>query len=173
MNISGAIPHAGIENINIPLNGRNLIITGKNGSGKTSFLDKLFETLNTDLDSLNDNKQQYKSHISHWKSEIERLGPSNPQAQNLIHTIKEYEEKLRVLESGFNIETIRFEEFKNKYKEYKAIFRKFDAMRDIHIQESTQTTLSTIEIEKARTSFRSNIGNRLEQHLVNLKTSEA
>lgn len=173
VNISGNIPHARITNITIPLNGRNLIITGKNGSGKTSFLDKLFESLNTDLDSLNDNKQQYESNIGYWKSEIERLGPSNPQAQNLIRTVKEYEEKLRVLESGFNVETIRFEEFKNKYKEYKAIFRKFNAMREIRIEESTQTTLSITEIEKAKNSFRTNIGSRLEQHLVNLKTSEA
>ena len=41
-NICGDIPHAKIQNINIPLDGRNLIITGKNGSGKTSFL-KLLE----------------------------------------------------------------------------------------------------------------------------------
>lgn len=173
VNISGNIPHAGITNITIPLNGRNLIITGKNGSGKTSFLNKLFESLNTNLDSLNDNEQQYRSNIAYWKSEIQRLGPSNPESRGLINTIKEYEEKLRVLESGFNIETIKFEEFKNKYKEYKAIFRKFNAMREIRIEESTQTTLSITEIEKAKSSFRTNIGSRLEQHLVNLKTSEA
>lgn len=45
MNISGEIPHSAITNINIPLNGRNLIITGKNGSGKTSFLINLYNSL--------------------------------------------------------------------------------------------------------------------------------
>lgn len=173
VNISGEIPHANLYDINIPLNGRNLILTGRNSSGKTSFLNKLFETLNNDLDSLNDNQQQYKNNISHWQSEIHRLGPSHPDSQGLKNLVKEYQGKLKLLESGFNIETINFEEFKNKYKEYKAIFRKFDAMREIHIEESTQTTLSNTEIERARNAFRQNIGSRLEQHLVNLKTSEA
>lgn len=173
INIGGEIPHAGLKNINIPLNGRNLIITGKNGSGKTSFLNKLFESINADLDSLNDNKQQYKNNINHWNSQIHELGPSNPESQHLKNLVNDYQGRLKLLESNFIIETINFEAFKNKYKGYKAIFRKFEAMREINIVESTQTTLSTAEVEMARNAFRQNLGNRLEQHLVNLKTSEA
>lgn len=173
INISGDIPHAGITNINIPLNGRNLIITGKNSSGKTSFLTKLHATLNTNLDSLSDKRQEYITNIGHWKQEIIRLGESNPESQSYKSLVKDYENKLNQLQSGFDIQTLSFEKLKDNYKKYKAIFRKFDAMREIHIEESMQTTSSNSEIERAQQSFRQNIGNRLEQHLVNVKTSEA
>lgn len=173
INISGDIPHAGITNINIPLNGRNLIITGKNSSGKTSFLTKLHETLNTNLDSLSDKRQEYTNNIGYWKKEIIHLGESNPESQSYKNLVKEYENKLNLLQSGFNIQTLSFEKLKDNYKKYKAIFRKFDAMREIHIEESMQTTSSNSEIERAQQSFRQNLGNRLEQHLVNVKTSEA
>lgn len=33
------------KDITIPLNGRNLVLTGKNGVGKTYFLTKLYEQL--------------------------------------------------------------------------------------------------------------------------------
>jgi len=39
--ICADIPHTKIQHINIPLNGRNLIITGQNGAGKTSLLKAL------------------------------------------------------------------------------------------------------------------------------------
>jgi AAA15 family ATPase/GTPase len=41
-NISGVIPHTN-KTVSIALNGRNLIVTGANGSGKTSFLKALYE----------------------------------------------------------------------------------------------------------------------------------
>jgi ABC-type Mn2+/Zn2+ transport system ATPase subunit len=41
-NISGEIPHTG-RNVNIDLDGKNLIVTGTNGSGKTSFLKAVYE----------------------------------------------------------------------------------------------------------------------------------
>lgn len=42
--ISGTVPHTN-KDINIPLKLRNLIITGKNSSGKTQFLTALKEKL--------------------------------------------------------------------------------------------------------------------------------
>lgn len=41
-NISGEIPHTH-KTVNIALNGKNLILTGANGSGKTSFLKAVYE----------------------------------------------------------------------------------------------------------------------------------
>ena len=63
INISGDIPHAGITNINIPLNGRNLIITGKNGSGKTSFLKKLEKNIQNLLENQDQQLIQHRNNI--------------------------------------------------------------------------------------------------------------
>ena len=40
--ISGVIPYTN-KSVDIPINGKNLIITGGNGSGKTSFLQNVYE----------------------------------------------------------------------------------------------------------------------------------
>ncbi|MDR3245663.1 MAG: hypothetical protein LBT50_04450 [Prevotellaceae bacterium] len=43
-NISGTIPYTN-KTVDIEINGINLIITGANGSEKTTFLSKLYEIL--------------------------------------------------------------------------------------------------------------------------------
>ena len=43
-NIQGIIPFTD-KKINIDLNGKNLILTGKNGCGKTQLLESIFEVL--------------------------------------------------------------------------------------------------------------------------------
>jgi predicted ATPase len=50
-NISGTIPYTN-KTVDIELNGRNLIVTGANGSGKTTFLRKLYEILNVHTELL-------------------------------------------------------------------------------------------------------------------------
>lgn len=47
-NISGKIQHLGYE-INIDLNGKNLILVGANGVGKTSILNAIYESINIEL----------------------------------------------------------------------------------------------------------------------------
>jgi len=44
-NIFGAIPHT-FKQINIAVNGKNLILTGVNGSGKTSLLREIYRKAN-------------------------------------------------------------------------------------------------------------------------------
>ncbi|MDR0863959.1 MAG: ATP-binding protein [Candidatus Symbiothrix sp.] len=43
-NISGIVPHTN-NNVDIELDGKNLIVTGANGSGKTSFLKEVYERM--------------------------------------------------------------------------------------------------------------------------------
>lgn len=66
MNIRGDIPHAKIENINIPLNRRNLIITGRNGSGKTSFLTTLERNILNNLEKKDQQLLQSQRNIESW-----------------------------------------------------------------------------------------------------------
>jgi AAA15 family ATPase/GTPase len=70
-NISGIIPHTN-KTVRIALDGRNLIVTGANGSGKTSFLKALYEK----VDVLIAQKQgadlpQTKQNLSHRQRELD------------------------------------------------------------------------------------------------------
>jgi predicted ATP-binding protein involved in virulence len=69
-NIAGTIPHTN-KTVNIELEGRNLIVTGPNGSGKTSMLKSVYDklilyTLNKEWIDVKANEQQ----IELWKSYI-------------------------------------------------------------------------------------------------------
>ncbi|GHV68341.1 ATPase AAA [Bacteroidia bacterium] len=55
-NIKGNIPHTNI-NVNIELEGKNLIVTGTNGSGKTSFLKAVYEKVNVLIAQKQKNKE--------------------------------------------------------------------------------------------------------------------
>ncbi|MDR3266327.1 MAG: AAA family ATPase [Tannerella sp.] len=59
-NISGTIPYTN-KTVDIELNGRNLIVTGANGSGKTTFLRKLYEILNVHIDLLRKQEEMKES----------------------------------------------------------------------------------------------------------------
>lgn len=176
-NISGNIPHAKIENIKIPLDGRNLIITGKNGSGKTSFLKLLEQKVLLHLDKkayLTDGQidsiKYYENIINnHHKGSIEYS-----QAEHQLHYL--YKNRKNI-EDGL---TLKFEnelDFLALHDELKAIFVYFKAMRIASITETKHT--SSIEDEKNRAiqSLKNrnseSFGNKLEQHLVNIKVNQS
>ena len=80
-NIQGIIPFTD-KNIDINLNGKNLIITGKNGCGKTQLLESIFEVLLKSPSLVANKKQfltQYESdkkvtldNIASYEKDIER-----------------------------------------------------------------------------------------------------
>lgn len=173
MNISGNIPHVGLSNINIPLNGRNLIITGRNGSGKTSLLTLLENKLSITLERLDGQRKQYVMNIASWENYQKTLAPTTDTYISLTNQINNEKQKLKALDEGLCLRLNNFEDFQNKYNQFKAVFRHFPALRISRIDGTTQTTSLIEEKQQAKQSFKQNIGTRFEQHLVNIKTSEA
>lgn len=173
MNISGEIPHAGLNNINIPLNGRNLIITGKNGSGKTSFLNKLNEKLSLHFSKEIQKYQQHESNLKYYKQQI----TNNPvgsyqysEAQRGIeYTLKEINKISKSLKLDFENEF----ELLSFYDDFKAIYKSFEAMRKSDIQHVTSSTSIQVEKDQARNNIFNNLGKKLEQHLVNIRVNKA
>ena len=69
--ISGIVPHAN-KNIDIPINFKNLIITGNNSSGKTQFLLALKEKLDIYIkEKLIQEKDKIISRINGYKKDLE------------------------------------------------------------------------------------------------------
>lgn len=173
MSISGAIPHAGIENINIPLNGRNLIITGKNGSGKTSFLTTLERNILNKLEKKDQQLLQSQNNIESWTNYRNTLAKTSEQYINISTQIENEQKKIQLLSSGFQLNFNNFDDLQSNYDNFKAIFRSFPAMRISSINHTTQTTSLIEEKTIAKQNFKQNLGSKLEQHLINIKTSEA
>lgn len=173
MNISGDIPHAKIENINIPLNGRNLIITGRNGSGKTSFLTTLERNILNQLEKKDQQLLQAQRNIESWTSYRNTLAKTSQEYTSISTSIENEQKNIKLLSSGFQLNFNNFDELQLNYDNFKAIFRSFSAMRISSINHATQTTSLIEEKNIAKQNFKQNLGSKLEQHLINIKTSEA
>lgn len=176
-NICGDIPHAKIQNINIPLEGRNLIITGKNGSGKTSFLKLLEQKILLHLDKKAYLTDGQINSIKHYENIIKNHHKGSIEYSQAEYQLQYLYKDLNNIESGL---TLKFEnelDFLALHDELKAIFVYFKAMRIASITETKHT--SSIEDEKNRAIQNlknrnpESFGNKLEQHLVNIKVNQS
>lgn len=176
-NICGDIPHAKIQNINIPLDGRNLIITGKNGSGKTSFLKLLEQKILLHLDKKAYLTDGQINSIKHYENIIKNHHKGSIEYSQAEYQLQYLYKDRNNIESGL---TLKFEnelDFLALHDELKAIFVYFKAMRIASITETKHT--SSIEDEKNRAIQNlknrnpESFGNKLEQHLVNIKVNQS
>jgi len=140
--IKGTIPHTN-KTVDIELDGKNLIVTGGNGSGKTSFLKSLYLI---DLALLRERGEI-----------IQRLIKSNIIEPNSF-TIKNIENN----QENFAVDFVDEELFKNLYDGKKAVLKFYEEKRLSEIKQP--------KIGQQVNADDNKLGNELEQHLVNLKT---
>ncbi|WP_180027970.1 AAA family ATPase [Acinetobacter sp. YH16032] len=173
INISGDIPHAGITNINIPLNGRNLIITGKNGSGKTSFLKKLNEKLSLHFSKQIQKQQTHEQEVNYYQNQLKIHPQGSYKHSQAKQQLNYFQNEINKIKDALNLEIINELDLLNLYDNYKAIYQSFEAMRKSNIQPVTSSTSIEQEKENAKNNKLSNLGNKLEQHLVNIRVNKA
>lgn len=173
MNISGNIPHAGLSNINIPLNGRNLIITGRNGSGKTSFLMNLDKKLELHFTKKMINAINYQNTLNQLKAEQQKHVIGSPNYYQHQTSINLMLEALSPLQEGFNLNIENEHKLLVAYDNFQAIFKFFPAMRTATIKTVNSSTSIESEKQEAKNNKASNLGLKFEQHLVNIKINQS
>ncbi|PSW27573.1 hypothetical protein C9J19_15380 [Photobacterium phosphoreum] len=168
--VSGTIPNT-YKTIDIDLNGRNLIITGGNGSGKTCLLNELHKKTDlliaqkqqADLSTIeNDynNQQRYLSTL--------QKGTSN--YDGCTSHLEYLKQKLDNITQGLKIEIPNNIDFSSKLDDRTAVIAFFEAHRKTEIISAD--TAKGIDSEKEKIKSQDNylsLGNNLEQHLVNLR----
>jgi hypothetical protein len=127
-NISGIIPHTN-KTISIALDGRNLIVTSANGSGKTSFLKALYEK----VDLLIAKKQgadlpQLKQNLSHWQNSLGSAQKGTNNYDGIVEQIKILESQIDAIEGGMQIDMPDSINFSSLYDDRKAVIRFFVLM---------------------------------------------
>jgi predicted ATP-binding protein involved in virulence len=170
--ITGTIPYTH-KTVDIVLSGKNLIITGGNGSGKTSFLRSAYEKIvllivqkrQADLPKLKAELQGYEQVLSK-----QTRGTTNyDQWEN---TVTNRKKEIEAIEAGIQIIIPNNITFSANYDERKAIVRYFEDKRLAAIAEAkTANGLETetkAVIQQIKNSPQAYLGSNLEQHLVNL-----
>ncbi len=144
--IKTRIPHSSKE-VDINIEGKNLILTGGNGCGKTQLIEFIFSRL---YDKVvlknNENLSDIRDRLTANKIALSKVGPAH---QHYEHYLKEIDILTKQLEESENpsIQLDRLDEYVVGYGNYTTILSKFDAMRksDI-IQPSSVTNLDKLRI---------------------------
>ena len=154
--------------VSIKPRGRNILIVGQNGSGKTSLLTKISESLREYLTyghrNIENQKSQIKTHLQYIKDY-----PQNEQS---------YIDQIKVLRESYRERRNKnFFAIKNALKisdslnKHEIVFRFFQAHRKAEIKKVTSAS-GTIKDQNSINGTNPLAGD-LEQHLVNLRVRAA
>jgi hypothetical protein len=167
--ISGVIPHTN-KSIDIELNGKNLIITGMNGTGKTSLLRAVFEKLNVlviqkEGASLSATKQQ----LLDYESDLRSLQKGTIEYDSMTGAVNTLQNKVDAIEKGLRLVIPDSIQFSSLYDDRKAVICFFEERHFSEIAPAAAAKgLSEEEENAQKQTPAQRFGNNLEQHLVNL-----
>lgn len=169
-NISGRIEHLDYE-IDINLNGKNLILVGGNGVGKTSILNSIYEAINIELEKNNSQIVSFKSSLDYHKRNIKNYLEGSNEYIDQLSSIKYYEEKLKQFNLPLTLSIPNINDFIRNFNTKKAIRSNFSAYRISRIQATSSST--SLEEEKKNSLNLEYVGSTLEQHLLNIRVTKS
>ncbi|MDR2952521.1 MAG: ATP-binding protein, partial [Treponema sp.] len=173
--ITGLIPHTN-KTVDIPLGGKSLIITGANGSGKTSLLRNAYEKtivliVNKKMGDLLLLRKRMSEVLS-VLNDSSKIGTAV--YDSAMRQRGQYQQALETLENGLQISIPQNAQFSSKYENRQAQVLYFQDMRLSEIAEAKYAQgLQNVIDENRRAGYDQNVGSKLEQHLVNLRTRRA
>jgi len=168
--ITGVIPHTG-KSVDIPINGNNLIITGGNGSGKTSFLRNAYEkTVMLIVNKKQADLSGLKIHLQNSLAYLGTLTKGTTHYDDYVRIVKNSQNQIESIESGLQPIIPNNLQFSIKYDDRHAVVLYFEDKRLADIVEARTAQGLQTEIEENRKAGHDNkVGDKLEQHLLNLK----
>lgn len=152
----------------INVDGKNLIITGNNGSGKTVFLNKIFNILRDSIISTG-NDYQIESIERQIEEQRAYLNKLNPGDNSYIYRKNKVSELISKLEQRktFDISFYDAPELKRSYHEKRAVIRFFEATRQAKISSDGKiTSLESLSNEYSTYDFQNDSGVFFEKYLV-------
>ena len=167
-----------LENILIPLDmekRKHLILTGKNGSGKTSVLEAMVRYIQNFLMRsvpLEEAKRLY----SYYLEQIEKMNSLEDSEQNRqqIYENKRnlniWENELKSLTSEIILTTTSDIRLKEKYEQGNFIFAYYKAKREFQVEQ--YKNIEKVELQK-KYNIVENPGAKLTKYLVDLKATQA
>jgi AAA15 family ATPase/GTPase len=167
--ITGIIPHTN-KSVDIPLEGKSLIITGGNGSGKTSLLHGVFLLICNNLFSKDTDLNKIKEELDEKKRHLFSSDKLSIWYKSDIEKIKEIELLIESIESELKVIIPENKQFSSKCKKNQAVLRYFEDRRFADIREAKIPQGLHEEIEESQEiGYDWNVGKKLEQHLLNMK----
>ena len=168
-----------LENISIPLDKekrKHLILTGKNGSGKTSVLEAIVKYIQGFFAENGTSLEQAKSKYIRYLNKVSSLEPAEDSEENrqknyeLKKSLKFWEDQLKKLDAGISLGCTSDALLKEKYDQGNFIFAYYKSERKFQIEE--YKNIEKIELHD-KYKITENPGAKLAKYLVDLKATQA
>lgn len=168
-----------LENISIPLDKnerKHLILTGKNGSGKTSVLEAVVKYIQSFLGEHGTPLDHVKMMYEHSLNEINKINLLEDSEKNrkklfdAKNTLDLWERELKSLDSGVVLKNTSNTMLKEKYQNGNFIFAYYKADREFQVEE--YKNIEKIEFQD-KYSIAENPGIKFTKYLVDLKATQA
>lgn len=168
-----------LENISIPLDKnerKHLILTGKNGSGKTSVLEAVVKYIQSFLGEHGTPLDHVKMMYEHSLNEINKINLLEDSEKNrkklfdAKNTLDLWERELKSLDLGVVLKNTSNTMLKEKYQNGNFIFAYYKADREFQVEE--YKNIEKIEFQD-KYSIAENPGIKFTKYLVDLKATQA
>lgn len=160
------------DSIEIELAGRDLIITGANGCGKTSLVNSIHKKLVDIVRSKNlDKVKDWESLKQIWLRKKDEAIEGSSQYQSAVNRLEQCVNDIKSVTDNPNIVINDHLEFSKNVDSELGVIELFPAVRQSSIQDARSasgTNYNKDDLNNKRPG--AEIGNQLEQHLVNLYT---
>ncbi|EFD1584266.1 ATP-binding protein [Escherichia coli] len=153
--------------MNINVDGKNVIITGGNGCGKTRFLKLLYEQVSAQIEQYEyKTYDQIKQEISNRQNWMQHTPPTDRNYFSWKQEIADYEKQLKKMRD-IRIELADLNKYCIDFNERKSLLRYFGAVRENNISHSgTIDSLKTLKDEEISVSLSQDTSNKFERYLV-------
>jgi predicted ATP-dependent endonuclease of OLD family len=167
-----AIPPGTNRKYEIQLDGKNLIVVGGNGSGKTSFLREIWTRIEMQvIQGQMKNVDAYHRTCEHLKAQLDKGNGSPQERHNWQEQLLNNQQWLKNYFGWARIEYSDVGALLLANSEKNITLRYFEAYRQANIQASQAAT--GVKVDPKAIDVRSNLGTSLEQHLLNLRVRSA
>lgn len=159
--------------IQLNVNGCNIILTGSNGCGKTRVITKIYEAVCNIVINRGKSAEDLKNDIASNQNWLNQHKISDQFYSNyessLNQVTKEYEDKLKN-----NIEFYDIDAFMERYYSNKDIICFFSAQRQSSISHSSSIlSLDSLRNQESNAGMSSSSGSHFENYLVSLRTFQS
>ncbi|MCE2597255.1 ATP-binding protein [Motilimonas cestriensis] len=164
--IDTIIPNSN-KHVTISLEGKNLIITGGNGCGKTRLLNQIYENISAQVEQKSHKTaDQIKNEISQYERSLNSTNPTKLVHHRHKEHIRNLEVKLSDIDK-VNVTLGSLEKYCTEFNEKKALLRLFPAVRDQSLAHTgLYDSLASLKKEDERNSLSQDSSSQFERYLV-------
>lgn len=159
------------KKLNIELQGKNLILTGKNGSGKTQLINLLHNFIEKRIVQQKNDFEQLTRELTRARIYCKNLSISDANYDIYFKSKKELEAEIKDILNPI-IDTSDIELLVANYNDCKVVCLKFEATRQAKI-ENTESVKSIESLKQQNRSLNKSDALYFEQYLVSYKLQQA